>query len=253
MMRKGPWMRVLAATLLFSPAVEGADCPAVPVDSLAAQCLEAQDQRRHADASFACECWMKGDPESTRPVFVLAEVTYDQAVSLRDFPEEAALLEKAEQLYRDYLTRELHDDARRARARERLDLTRARLGEIPSVVPDPSPPPPPSSAPQPAKPGHMWSFVLFGTSVALAGGAAGTALWTKSSYEDLSTTCAGTPDGCAQSDVDSVQNKALVTNVLLATAGVAAGVGAVLFIMESRQATKRVTISAAPGGLLVKY
>lgn len=103
---------------------------------------------------------------------------------------------------------------------------------------------------------HRLSLVLGGTSVALVAAGMGMGLWTYSSYGDLSSTCLGS---CSAENVDSVEGKALVTNVLFGAAGAAALTSAVLYFFVEKDRTEiesadvSIVLTGPGASVIVRY
>ncbi len=103
---------------------------------------------------------------------------------------------------------------------------------------------------------HKWSLIAAGTAIVFAGAGAGFGYWTYKSYGDLSSTCAGLPpDGCAQSDIDAVEQKALATNVLFGVACAAAVTSAVLFFFvdQGEERSPGVAVVPTPSGAALSF
>ena len=79
-----------------------------------------------------------------------------------------------------------------------------------------------------------WTGV--GATVALSAGAVVTGMAASRRYDQLRTSCGGTPDGCSQGQIDEVKSRALTTNLLWAAAGVGAVATGVMFFVNAREA-----------------
>ena len=92
---------------------------------------------------------------------------------------------------------------------------------------------PPPPAEEKESKGRLWTWVAAGTAAALGISALVVGLSAQSKYDELNDRCGSDAAGvCAQSDVDSVNTRAIVTDVLWTTA-LAAGITAVvLFFVE---------------------
>ena len=118
----------------------------------------------------------------------------------------------------------------------------------------PPPPPPPApepritaAAPPPPAPKRFpWKWVAAGSAVVLGGASVAMGLSARSDYDDLAGRCGGSPSGCPQDDVDSVDRKVLITNVLAITAGAAAVTSAVLWWFDRPQSRTVATQTAHP-------
>jgi hypothetical protein len=85
--------------------------------------------------------------------------------------------------------------------------------------------------------------------VAAAGAATGLYLTTSSDFDHLRDTCA---PRCAQADADSIDQRALATNVLIGVAGAAAAFAVVSFAVDLAAPRERARVGASalplPGG-----
>lgn len=104
---------------------------------------------------------------------------------------------------------------------------------------------------------HVVSLAAGGTAVALAGTGLAFGLAARSQYNDLADQCAFMPARCPPGQLDSIERKALVTNILLPTAA-AVGIGAaVYFFLVEERGTEERRLAIVPGtggaSLVVRY
>jgi hypothetical protein len=94
--------------------------------------------------------------------------------------------------------------------------------------------------PQPAGSSFRYlRWVGIGVTAALAGGAIVAGLSASSKFDDLKKTCGATDAGCADSAVNGVKSRALLTNVLWGAAGVAAvGTGVAFYLTPHESAVQ---------------
>jgi len=93
---------------------------------------------------------------------------------------------------------------------------------------------PPAEEPdeEPGKSKRFYTWIAAGAAGALALSALVVGLNAQSKYDELSDTC---KPNCPQSDVDSVETRALVTDILWGTAAAAAVTAGVLYFLEGRK------------------
>ena len=95
--------------------------------------------------------------------------------------------------------------------------------------------------------GRKWTWVAAGSTVLLAAGAITAGLMMDSKFDSLRSSCgAGNParPGCSQSDIDSVNSRQTVANVLWGLTAAAAVTTGALFYFEGRP----VTVAPVAGG-----
>jgi hypothetical protein len=115
---------------------------------------------------------------------------------------------------------------------------RAKPAAKPAVAAIVEPVPVHQDEPAPSKTGGLPSWlplVGLGTTVVLAGGAAAVGLSTRSRFNDLRDSCGRTSAGCPDSQIDSVKQRARITNVLLVLAGLSAAATGVAFYAGPRE------------------
>jgi len=98
-----------------------------------------------------------------------------------------------------------------------------------------TPPPVPEQAPRKSR--RLWTWVAAGTAGALAISALVLGLNDQSKYDELKDKCANSCEAF-QSDIDSVETRAIATDVLWGTAAAAAITATVLYFVEGRSVHK---------------
>jgi len=120
-----------------------------------------------------------------------------------------------------------------------------RIGEaVASPAPAPAPPPPatietaPVAPPAPenafaSKPWYFWTAAA--ATVAFTGGAIAAGLSANGKYNDLENGCGMTTERCADSQINEVQSRATLANVLWILAGASALATGVTFYIDERE------------------
>ena len=136
----------------------------------------------------------------------------------------------------------------------------AQSAPVPASAPAPSPPPPLAPPPpvpvvaapplavaaQPSPAGSSLRYLRWlgvGVTAALVGGAIATGVSASSRYDDLKNTCGNTPEGCTDSQTNTVKSRALVTNILWALAGTATVGTGVMFVLTPHESLAQVAWS----------
>ncbi len=139
----------------------------------------------------------------------------------------------------------------------RIEVAADQLQRIEASLPIP----PPAPAADPTPPSwlrrHRGSAIAAGAAAVLSIAGTGVGIWTWRRYADLSPTCAGSSQGCPESDIDSLERQELATNVLFAAAGVAAATAVVLYLLVERdpKPTRDIAVVPTIGGasVLVRF
>jgi hypothetical protein len=96
---------------------------------------------------------------------------------------------------------------------------------------------------------HQLSIGLGAAAIAAGALGVGLGIWTHRDYSDLAQTCAYTTDGCSQHRIDTVERKALATNITFGIAATTAASAAIAYLIESRRAEKRpASVTVVPAG-----
>jgi len=88
------------------------------------------------------------------------------------------------------------------------------------------------------KPERFYTWIAAGSAAALALSGLVVGLNAQSKYDELMDRCAGVGPGCTDSEVDSIETRAMVADVLFGVAGAAAITAGVLYFLEGRSDEK---------------